>query len=59
MTYAQQLQMYEEAVMKKRLDEMTEAELTRLMQEVETDKERLSAAKAARQQQQQQQQSAP
>eukprot|EP00775_Hariotina_reticulata_P008579 gene8579-8761_t len=33
MTYAQQLEMYEEAVMKKRLDEMTEAELTRLMQE--------------------------
>lgn len=47
MTYAQQLRMYEEAVMQKRLEEMTEAELQQLMQEVEMDKEQLQAAKAA------------
>ena len=41
MTYAEQLRMYEEAVMQKRFEEMTEAELQQLMQEVEQDKEKL------------------
>eukprot|EP00878_Enallax_costatus_P020079 GHUV01021210.1.p3 GENE.GHUV01021210.1~~GHUV01021210.1.p3 ORF type:complete len:171 (+),score=63.46 GHUV01021210.1:411-923(+) len=41
MTYAQQLRMYEEAVMQKRLDEMTEAELQQLLQEVEMDKDQM------------------
>jgi hypothetical protein len=54
MTYAQQLQMYESAVMQKRLEEMTEAELQQLMSEVEADKARLGAAKAALLQKQQQ-----
>jgi hypothetical protein len=44
MTYAQQLQMYEEAVMKKRLEEMTESEVQRLMAEVEGEKASGAAA---------------
>lgn len=55
MTYARQLEMYESAVMQKRLEEMTEAELQQLMSEVEADKARLAAAKEAMQRQQQQQ----
>jgi Protein of unknown function (DUF3007) len=55
MTYAQQLEMYESEVMRKRLDEMTEAELQQLMGEVENDRARFNATKAAQQQQQQQQ----
>lgn len=39
MTYVTQLKDYEEAVMQKRLDEMTEAELEILLEEVEKDKE--------------------
>lgn len=54
MTYAQQLRMYEEAVMQKRLEEMTEAELQQLLQEVDADKQQLTAAKAALEKQQQQ-----
>jgi hypothetical protein len=55
MTYAQQLQMYEEAVMKKRLEEMTESEVQRLMAEVESEKQAggAAAAKSAVEQQQQ------
>jgi hypothetical protein len=55
MTYAQQLQMYEEEVMKKRLEEMTESEVARLMAEVETEKGAAApaAAKPAVEQQQQ------
>lgn len=41
MTYAQQLRMYEEAVMQKRVEEMTEAELQQLLQEVDMDKEKM------------------
>eukprot|EP00210_Caulerpa_lentillifera_P007549 g7211.t1 len=39
MTYVTQLKEYEEAVMQKRLDEMTESELETLMEEVEKEKE--------------------
>jgi hypothetical protein len=53
MTYAQQLQMYEEEVMKKRLEEMTESEVARLMAEVESEKGAPAAAKPAVEQQQQ------
>lgn len=53
MTYAQQLQMYESAVMQKRLEEMTEAELQQLMAEVESDKARLAAQKESLSRQQQ------
>jgi ribosomal protein S18 acetylase RimI-like enzyme len=60
MTYARQLQMYEEAVIEKRLEEMTEAELEQLMVEVEAEKQqgvgRLLMRKAEERQQQQQQQ---
>jgi hypothetical protein len=60
MTYARQLQMYEEAVIEKRLEEMTEAELEQLMSEVEAEKKqgvgRLLMRKAEERQQQQQQQ---
>eukprot|EP01025_Chloroclados_australasicus_P022602 TRINITY_DN23217_c0_g1_i2.p2 TRINITY_DN23217_c0_g1~~TRINITY_DN23217_c0_g1_i2.p2 ORF type:complete len:164 (-),score=17.41 TRINITY_DN23217_c0_g1_i2:84-575(-) len=40
MTYVTQLKDYEEAVMKKRLEEMTEEELERMMSEVEDKKRR-------------------
>ncbi|WIA15338.1 hypothetical protein OEZ85_002003 [Tetradesmus obliquus] len=56
MTYAQQLQMYEEEVMKKRLEEMTESEVQRLMAEVESERGGAAAAKPVEQQQKQQQQ---
>ena len=39
MTYNQQLKDYEEAVMQKRLEEMTPEELAQLQQEVESEKE--------------------
>lgn len=39
MTYNQQLKDYEEAVMRKRLEEMTPEELAQLQQEVEQEKE--------------------
>ncbi|KAF6256306.1 hypothetical protein COO60DRAFT_1529971 [Scenedesmus sp. NREL 46B-D3] len=57
MTYAQQLQMYEEEVMKKRLEEMTESEVQRLLTEVDGDKQggRAAAMKSAVEQQQKQQ----
>lgn len=45
--------MYESAVMQKRLEEMTEAELQQLMAEVESDKARLAAQKEALSRQQQ------
>lgn len=38
MTYVQQLQQYEEAVMKKRLEEMTEEELKTLQEDLEKEK---------------------
>lgn len=57
MTYAKQLEMYESAVMQKRLEEMTEAELQQLMTEVESDKARLAAQKESLLRQQRQQQS--
>lgn len=38
MTYVKQLEQYEEAVMRKRLDEMTESELSDLAAEVEKEK---------------------
>ena len=38
MTYVKQLEQYEEAVMRKRIEEMTDSELDSLMQEVEDDK---------------------
>lgn len=53
MTYARQLEMYESAVMQKRLEEMTEAELQQLMSEVEQDKAKLMAQKEIMQRQQQ------
>ncbi|KAK9905942.1 hypothetical protein WJX75_009268 [Coccomyxa subellipsoidea] len=39
MTYVKQLEDYEEAVMKKRLEEMPETERERLLQEIENEKE--------------------
>lgn len=59
MTYARQLEMYESAVMQKRLEEMTEAELQQLMSEVEQDKAKLMAQKEVMQRQRQQQSSTP
>ena len=38
MTYVKQLEAYEEAVMKKRVDEMTESELAELAGEVDAEK---------------------
>ena len=38
MTYAKQLEMYESAVIEKRLDEMTETEVEQLLGEVDQDK---------------------
>ena len=38
MTYVKQLEAYEEAVMRKRLEEMTDGELDSLLKEVEDDK---------------------
>jgi hypothetical protein len=40
MTYVKQLEMYEEAVMKKRMEEMTEAEVQQLMTDVESERAR-------------------
>jgi hypothetical protein len=54
MTYARQLEMYESAVMQKRLEEMTEAELQQLMSEVESDKAKLAVQKERLQRQKQQ-----
>ncbi|PNH07655.1 hypothetical protein TSOC_005843 [Tetrabaena socialis] len=45
MTYVKQLENYEEAVMKKRIEEMTEAELEQLASDVEGDKLRQAARK--------------
>ncbi len=56
MTYVKQLEAYEEAVMKKRIEEMTEAELQELASEVESDRQRKAAARLQQQKQQQQQQ---
>ncbi|KAG2422466.1 hypothetical protein HXX76_015990 [Chlamydomonas incerta] len=52
MTYVKQLEQYEEAVMRKRVEEMTEAELEALAGEVDADKQRKAAARAAAAQQQ-------
>ncbi|KAK3026253.1 hypothetical protein RJ639_041629 [Escallonia herrerae] len=43
MTYAQQLRDYENKVMQKRLDGLTEAELEALLEQVEEDKRRLAS----------------
>ncbi|KAG2425129.1 hypothetical protein HYH02_015073 [Chlamydomonas schloesseri] len=51
MTYVKQLEQYEEAVMRKRVEEMTEAELEQLATEVDTDKQRKSAARGGAPQQ--------
>ena len=40
MTYVKQLEQYEDAVMRRRLDEMTEEEMTELVNEAEQDKGR-------------------
>jgi len=47
MTYVKQLEMYEEAVIKKRMDEMTETEVQQLMSDVEAERARREARKAA------------
>lgn len=47
MTYVKQLEQYEEAVMRKRVEEMTETELTELATEVEVVKQRRSPAGGA------------
>lgn len=36
MTYVKQLEMYEEAVMQKRMEEMTDAEMQQLLSEVDS-----------------------
>lgn len=51
MTYVKQLEAYEEAVMRKRVEEMTEEELAALAAEVEREKERKAGAGQARPQQ--------
>jgi hypothetical protein len=43
MTYVVQLEEYEEAVMKKRLEEMPEEELQRLLQESDASKKKSSS----------------
>jgi len=48
MTYARQLDDYEEAVMKKRLEELPETELENMMQNVEEEKERVRQRRAER-----------
>lgn len=53
MTYVKQLEDYEEAVMRKRLEEMPESEMERMLAEVEAEKEARAAARQQRQQQQQ------
>lgn len=40
MTYVKQLEDYEEEVMKKRLEEMPEAELESLMEDIETERKK-------------------
>ncbi|EFJ43566.1 hypothetical protein VOLCADRAFT_76641 [Volvox carteri f. nagariensis] len=47
MTYVKQLEQYEEAVMQKRVEEMTEAEMAELANEVEADRQRRRAGRAA------------
>ncbi|KAL4440621.1 hypothetical protein ABPG75_003622 [Micractinium tetrahymenae] len=59
MTYVKQLEDYEEAVMRKRLEEMPEAEMERMLAEVESEKAAREAARQQRRQQQQQQGSGP
>lgn len=53
MTYVKQLEEYEDAVMLKRLEEMPDGEIERMLNEVEDDKEARAAARLKRQQQQQ------
>jgi hypothetical protein len=53
MTYVKQLEQYEEAVMRKRMDEMTEAEVAQLVAEAEEETSARAAARKAAQQQQQ------
>lgn len=45
MTYVKQLEDYEEAVMKKRLEEMPEAEYEKMMAEIEKEKEDIAASR--------------
>lgn len=45
MTYVKQLEMYEEAVIKKRLEEMTEAEVQQLMTDVDADRAKRAASR--------------
>ncbi len=47
MTYGKQLEEYEAAVMRKRLEELPAAELDSLMADVDAEKERKAARKAA------------
>ncbi|PSC67626.1 hypothetical protein C2E20_8723 [Micractinium conductrix] len=51
MTYVKQLEEYEEAVMRKRLEEMPEGEIDRMLSEVESEKEAREAKRQQRQQQ--------
>jgi hypothetical protein len=51
MTYVKQLKTYEEEVMKKRLEELPEAELENMLAAVEEEKRRLEERRKARQQQ--------
>lgn len=48
MTYVKQLKDYEDAVMKKRLEELPEAELEAMLAEVEEEQARLKAKRAAK-----------
>lgn len=48
MTYAKQLDDYEEAVMKKRLEELPDTELENMLQNVEDEKERMRQRRAER-----------
>jgi hypothetical protein len=53
MTYARQLDEYEEAVMRKRLEEMPEAELEAVLEDVERSNAEREEARRLRQEQQQ------
>ncbi|CAG9465952.1 unnamed protein product [Pedinophyceae sp. YPF-701] len=55
MTYAKQLEQYEEAVMQKRLEEMPDSALEQMMGDIEEDKKKREARRAAREAEQQKQ----
>lgn len=49
MTYVKQLEQYEEAVMQKRIEEMTDAELQQMLADADTDKAKVAAQRNGKQ----------